>query len=71
MGYTDPELEAKWDAWERRNPGVAHPDRVKHRADAQRKARAQEYADATERFRPQPKTLAQQGADARRSQRRF
>lgn len=69
--YLDPELEEKWSMWERRNPGVAHPDRVAHRAAEQRKARAQEYEDATERFRPQPKTLAQQGADSRRNQRRF
>lgn len=27
----NPETEMEWDAYERRNPGVAHPDRIKYR----------------------------------------
>lgn len=68
--YVSPETEAVWDAFERRNPGVAHPDRVKHKHDEARRVRSQEYADATDTW-TRRKTVAELAAASHRHQRGF
>jgi hypothetical protein len=48
-----------WDEWERRNPGVAHPDRAKDREKRGRRLRLEDWAQGTERFEVPPQTLAE------------
>jgi hypothetical protein len=43
--------EREWNEYERRNPGVAHPDRVKHRIDSGRELQSRDYTAGTTRFR--------------------
>ncbi len=60
----DPETEAKWDAWERRNPGVAHPDRIKYRNSRGREKFLEDWERGTSRFHHDTETFAER---ARRS----
>lgn len=54
----------KWDAWERRNPGVAHPDRIADRNAKGRKAKAEDYMQGTDRF-ARPMSFTERARQAR------
>jgi hypothetical protein len=58
-----PEKELEWDAWERRNPGVAHPDRVVYRNQKGRERYLDDWVDPL-RLTREPETFAER---ARRS----
>jgi hypothetical protein len=59
-----PDKEAEWDAWERRNPGVAHSDRIKYRNEQGRKHFLEDWDQGTSRFHRDTETFAER---ARRS----
>jgi hypothetical protein len=40
----------EWDAYERRNPGVAHPARIMERKNRGRQLLSEDYTRATNRF---------------------
>jgi hypothetical protein len=54
-------LERTWSEFERRNPGVAHPDRVQAKISQQRALKAAEER----RFTRKPKTIAELGRASR------
>lgn len=56
----------EWDAWERRNPGVQHPDRIKDRARRQKEEHEKEFG----RLHRKPQTLAQIAMESRGTVRR-
>jgi hypothetical protein len=58
--------EREWAAYERRNPGVAHPDRTRAQIERQRAAKAAEER----RFTRTPPTVAEMGRAQRQLQRR-
>lgn len=60
----NPEIEAEWDIWERRNPGVAHPGRIKYRNDQGRQKFIDDWADA-QGIRRKPETFAERARRAR------
>jgi hypothetical protein len=62
---TPSEQEAEWDAWERRNPGVAHPGRAAARNARGRDAFVRDWAQGTSRFDVPPPTLAEKARAAR------
>ena len=41
---------SEWNAYERRNPGVAHPDRIVERANRGRHLVSEDYTRGTQRF---------------------
>jgi hypothetical protein len=59
------EQQAEWDAWERRNPGVAHPDRIAARNARGRDAFVSDWAQGTSRFEVPSPTLAERARAAR------
>lgn len=68
--YADPDTEDEWSRWERRNPGVMHPDRRKHQISQQMTHREQEAAPYREDL-PHEVSVAARGRAARSGQRRF
>ena len=69
--YVDPDTEAEWDRWERRNPGVMHPARRRHQVSEQMRLREQDAAPYRDEILPHETSIAARGRASRGNQRRF
>jgi hypothetical protein len=66
-----PDLQLQeWAAWERRNPGVAHPGRTAARMAHGQQARLDDWHRGTDRFSRPQNSIAEQARRARGQQRR-
>jgi hypothetical protein len=62
--------EREWAQYERRNPGTAHPDRVRAQIARGLQARADDWDQGTARFQRTSSSVAEAGRRARSQQRR-
>jgi hypothetical protein len=61
--------EQEWTSWEKRNPGVAHPERVRAQHARMRRVSAEDWGQATAAFvSDKDMTLAEKARRARNTE---